>query len=434
MSERVTPSDAQGSPTRALERMAPFARRFVRSKLSGLEHGTIELEEGGTTERLGAQGAPIEARLVVRDPRFWSRLALRGDLGAAESWMLGEWDSPDLVSLIRIFAREAGLASRLAPRAARWLRALERVRHWRRRNTRSGSRRNIEAHYDLGNEFFELFLDPTLTYSCALFEAPGQALESAQTGKYDRICRKLELGPGDEVLEIGTGWGGFALHAASRYGCNVTTTTISPEQQRLASARVRSAGLEGRVRVLRQDYRELRGQYDKLVSIEMIEAVGHRFLDAFFHACSERLKPHGMMLLQAILIPDPVYRHSVRSVDFIKRYIFPGGQLPSLGAICAAVARGTDLQLVHVEEMGAHYAETLRRWRERFRDNRARIEALGFGEGFVRMWEFYLQYCEGGFLERAIGVAQIALAKPLCRRQPLLGALEPPAAGRTAAA
>jgi cyclopropane-fatty-acyl-phospholipid synthase len=334
--------------------------------------------------------------------------------------MDGEWSCDDLTGVIRILARNARVTSGLDSGLGRLAAPVLRAYHSLRRNTRAGSARNIHEHYDLGNDFFELFLDRTLTYSCGLFERDDATLEEASIAKYDRLCRKLELGPDDHVLEIGTGWGGFAMHAAGRYGCRVTTTTISEQQHDLACERIAAAGLANRVTVLKRDYRDLEGTFDKLVSIEMIEAVGDAYLDGFFQVCAERLKPDGMMGLQAITTPDQTYDRHVNSVDFIKRYIFPGGSLVSIGRIAQAVARVTDLRMAHLEDITPHYATTLRGWRERFFKNLDQVRALGYPERFVRMWEFYLCYCEGGFLERAIGDVQIVLAKPLCRRDSIL--------------
>jgi len=283
--------------------------------------------------------------------------------------------------------------------------------HALRRNSRAGSRRNISAHYDLGNEFFALFLDETLMYSCALFERPDMSLAEASTAKLDAICRKLQLAPGQRVLEIGTGWGGFALHAAREYGCHVTTTTISPSQHRLATERVRAAGLESRVDVLLQDYRDLRGTFDRLVSIEMIEAIGHRQYGEFFRRAAERLAPDGRMVLQSITIADAHFAAARDDVDFIKRYIFPGCCIPSVGALCGAMAASSDLRLVHLDDIGLHYATTLRHWRTRFLANVERVKAMGYPDEFVRMWEFYLAYCEAGFAERTLGDVQMVLTR-----------------------
>jgi cyclopropane-fatty-acyl-phospholipid synthase len=286
------------------------------------------------------------------------------------------------------------------------------------RNTLAGSQANIAAHYDLGNDFYALFLDETMTYSCGIFEQEDSTLEEASLAKYDRICRKLALKPEDEVLEIGTGWGGFAIYAAGRYGCRVTTTTISRAQFDLARPRIAEAGLEDRVTLLLKDYRHLTGSYDKLVSIEMIEAVGFEYFDTFFSVCSERLKDDGLMCLQAITIADQVFDRYRRSHDFIRSHVFPGSCLISLGALSASLARATDLRLIHLEDLTPHYARTLKLWRERFFANLDQVRALGYPETFIRLWEFYLCYCEGGFAERYIGDVQMVLAKPGNRRAP----------------
>jgi len=424
MSERVAVPRPPPLVRGGLRAWAPLARRAVLSRLSGLERGGLTLVEGGTTHRSGAAVSdfPVAARLQVHDPVFYAYVVLRGSIGAAESYALGHWDCDDLTALVRILAHQPALREGLLrDAAARLLRPLLWLAHRARRNTQVGSRRNITAHYDLGNEFFERFLDPTLTYSCAVFEDAAESLEEAQRAKYDRICRKLELAPGLDVLEIGTGWGGFAIHAAQRYGCRVVTTTISQAQLELARERIDKAGVSHLVTVLNEDYRDLAGEFDRLVSIEMIEAVGADYFDVFFETCSRRLRRDGLMLLQAILTPDPSYADSLRSVDFIKRFIFPGGQLPSIGAICASLARRTDLRLTHLEDLTAHYPTTLRRWHERFTANREGIRQLGYPERFLRLWDLYLCACEGNFLERAVGVAQIALAKPLCRIGPAAG-------------
>jgi cyclopropane-fatty-acyl-phospholipid synthase len=294
---------------------------------------------------------------------------------------------------------------------------------WRHRNTLRGSRRNIAAHYDLGNDLFENFLDPTLTYSSAVFVDADMTLEEAQRAKYERICRKLGLTAGDRVIEIGTGWGGFAIHAASKYGCKVTTATISREQFELASKRIEEAGLSDRVEIVLDDYRNLRGSYDKLVSIEMIEAVGHENMEGYFAACSGLLTDDGVAVIQAIVNPDQVHEESKHTVEFIKRYIFPGGSLPSVWSMCDAVKNATDLRMTHLEDITPHYAETLEFWRDEMFRNLERIRSFGYGEDFLRMWEFYLCYCEGAFRERYVGTVQTVFEKPHARRDSLLGAL-----------
>jgi cyclopropane-fatty-acyl-phospholipid synthase len=409
---------APGVRRRSLDR---FARSAVLDRLGRIRDGGIVVSDGGKQEELGDRDSELRAELVVQKPAFYRSVALRGVLGGAESYMDGHWSSPTLTALLQIIARNREALEGMEKGAVRLFRPGLRLLHALRRNSRRGARRNITAHYDLGNEFFALFLDPTLTYSCGVFEHPDASMEEASIAKYDRICRALELGPDDRVLEIGGGWGGFALHAASRYGCHVTTATISREQHDLALERIAEAGLADRIEVLLEDYRDLRGSYEKLVSIEMIEAVGHRHLDSYFQICSERLRTNGMMLLEAITVSDGDYTRSIRSVDFVKRYIFPGGQLVSVGAICRSLARATDLRLTHLEDITPHYAETLRRWREKMHENLNRIRDLGLTDQFLRMWEFYLCYCEAGFRERANGVCQILLEKPGSRRASLVG-------------
>ena len=304
----------------------------------------------------------------------------------------------------------------------KWLvKPLHLLQRYLRRNTLKGSRRNIGDHYDLGNDLFELFLDQTMMYSCGVFQQPQATLQEASEAKLALICEKLQLKPTDHVLEIGTGWGGFAVFAAQHYGCHITTTTISRQQYDYARQRVREAGLDDRITLLCDDYRELNGSYDKLVSIEMIEAVGYRHYDTYFKKCSELLRPNGMMLLQSISIPDQRYPVAKKSIDFIQRYIFPGGCLPSVAALSTAIARRTDMRIFHLEDIGPHYATTLHHWRERFLANIEKVRQLGYPDRFIRMWEYYLCYCEGGFRQQSIGTVQLLLTKPRTLRQPLTG-------------
>ncbi len=404
-----------------------LARRAVLRALGRLERGALRIEDAFGASELGkpCDEAPEPALLRVHDARLWPSVVLDGSMGGSDAYLRGDWSSDDLTALLRLFLRneralggfDAGLG-----RVREWLR---RGLHRMRSNSHAGSRRNIRAHYDLGNDFFALVLDPTLTYSAGIFEHDGATLEQASLAKYERICRKLALRRDDEVLEIGTGWGGFALHAASTRGCRVTTTTLSPAQRDVAVERAARAGLSDRVRVLLEDYRALTGRFDKLVSIEMIEAVGHQYFDAYFRACAARLAPHGLMALQAILIAEPLYERARRTVDFIKWHIFPGGCLPSLGAIVRSVARAGDLAIVHLEDLTTHYARTLREWRARLLANREAILALGYPERLVRMFEFYFCYCEAGFQERRIASAQLVLGRQASTRPPILGELAP---------
>jgi cyclopropane-fatty-acyl-phospholipid synthase len=386
-----------------------LARKIVLSFLRHIEVGRLCVVEDGARLTFG-RGAP-EATVVVQDPRAWVAL-LRGSRGMAEAYRDGLWDSPDLTAVIRVAARNVTGIDELRRRLSPLREPFQRGRAAFRRNTPRRARKDIEAHYDLGNELFGLFLDPTMMYSSAVFEHPQMTLEEASIAKLDRICDKLRLGPEDHVLEIGTGWGGFAVHAAATRGCRVTTTTISREQHDHALARVRAAGLQDRVTVLMEDYRDLDGEYDKLVSIEMIEAVGWKDFATFFRVCSDRLAPDGSMLLQAIVMDDRAYQVERASKSFIRTLIFPNGCLPSREVIARCVARDTDLHAVHLEDLTPHYAETLKRWRTNFDAAESELETLGYDEKFRRLWRMYLAYCEAGFAERRIGLIQTVLAKP----------------------
>jgi cyclopropane-fatty-acyl-phospholipid synthase len=377
--------------------------------LAQIRVGSLTIIEGERRHKFGS--GPPAAAIHVRSPEFW-RMLMRGSRGLAESYAAGYWDSPDLVAVIRLAARNAVLIDRVRTATMPLWAPGQRLRALSSRGTRQRSRRDIAAHYDLGNELFSRMLDPSMMYSSALFEREGMTLEEASTAKLERVCERLQLGPEDHVLEIGTGWGGFAVHAAATRGCRVTTTTISREQHDYAVQRVREAGLEDRVEVLMRDYRDLRGRYDKLVSIEMIEAVGWQHIGTFFERCSELLTTHGSMLLQAITIDDRAYEVEKASKSFIKTYIFPGGCLPSMEVIARQVARRTDLQMVGLEDLTDSYVETLRRWRENFLAHAEELERMGYDESFRRMWTLYLAYCQGGFAERRICDVQLLLAKP----------------------
>jgi len=390
-----------------------LSERAVRHRLDRIRHGHLTLRHGGVSHQYGSGGEP-QATMEVQDPAFFRSLAFRGHIGAAESYVRGEWSSPELTDVMRLFARNREALDGLERGWALLARPALAALRFLTRNTRRGSARNIRAHYDLGNDFFATFLDDTMTYSSGIFENDATSLRDASIAKYDRICRKLSIGPSDHVVEIGSGWGGFAIHAASTYGCRVTTTTISREQHKLATERVAAAGLDDRVTVLLRDYRDLEGTYDKLVSIEMIEAVGHQFLGTYFEKCASLLAPDGAAAIQAITVQDSWYDPRQRQVDFIKRYIFPGSFVPAISALTKSSAI-TDLRLVHLEDITAHYAVTLRRWRDRFLESADEVRALGFDDAFRRLWEFYLAYCEGGFAEAVLGVAQLVFAKPLAK-------------------
>jgi len=384
-----------------------LARRALFARLHALRTGAITIADPLGETRFGpADHDPV--RVTVRRPRFYRRAAAGGALGVAASCLDADWGADDLPALLRLFARDIAVADRLSSGAARLAEPARRLWAAARRNTRAGARRNIADHYDLGNDLFELFLDDTLTYSCAIFDTPGTTLRDASIAKLDRICRALDLGPDDHVVELGAGWGSFAIHAAANYGCRVTTTTISKEQREFAAQRVRDAGLQDRVELRADDYRDLQGRYDKLVAIEMIEAVGHDYLPEFFRNVARLLKPGGAAGLQAITMPDDRYDAYLRSTDFIRRYVFPGSCCPAMKAIRAASAPA-GFTIASDDILTPHYAETLRRWRTNFNDNIESVRALGYPDRFVRLWNYYLAYCEAGFAEDYIAARQLTL-------------------------
>lgn len=428
MKHSLAPATTQSTSAPTTSIFTRIARHAFFSRLPQLQTGEILLVDGPTRYAFGRRDPerPLSVTLCVHHPRFYSDVVFGGDIGAGEAYMRGVWSCDDLTTLVRILLRNRHILDTMDRGWARASAPARQLFHFLRRNTKEGSRKNIAAHYDLGNDFFELMLDDTMMYSCAIFEREHSTLYEASVAKNERICRKLQLSPQDQVLEIGAGWGGFALHAAQHYGCHVTTTTISKEQFHFARQRIAAAGLTDRVTLLLQDYRDLRGKYDKLVSIEMIEAIGHQYLEAFFHCCSNLLKPDGMMLLQTITIAEHLYERALHSVDFIKRHIFPGSFIPSIAVICGTLGAATDMKLFHLEDQGPHYATTLRRWRERLFANLHRIRVLGYPDTFLRMWEYYLCYCEGGFQERVLGDVQMVLTKPQCRRAPIQPPLSQP--------
>lgn len=415
---RLLALSARNTPTVALP--ALFARNLVMGRLKGIDFGELTVIDEWGTWVFGRPDAGPRAMVHIHDAAAWTAIALGGSLGAGESYMDGLWSADDLVATVRVLLRASSRLSRVDGGLGLVRGTLDSFYHRFRRNTKTGSRRNIAEHYDLGNEFYRLWLDASMMYSAAIWERDDMTLEDAQRARLERIGRKLQLSLGDHLLEIGTGWGAMALHAASRFGCRVTTTTLSHEQYDLACERVRAAGFEDRITVLLRDYRDLKGTYDKFVSLEMIEAVGAEYLETFFAKLGNLLAPDGLGVIQAITIPDDRFADSIGRVDFIKRYIFPGGQLPSLDAMSAAWRKQTDLRLLHFEDFGEHYARTLNEWRRRFHAHLPEVTALGYPERFQRMWDFYLASCEGAFLERHCGVAQLLLARPDARRAPLV--------------
>ncbi len=402
-----------------------ISRRALLAVLQRLKVGSLTIHDGDdvlTFGRADRPGDPV-AVINVHDRTAYGHVLSGGTLGSGESFMLGHWSSPDLVAVIRLFCANMNVMASMDSGTSRWRELALKLGHWLNKNSLKGSRRNISAHYDLGNEFFELFLDRSMMYSSAVFADPATTLEEAAEHKLALICQQLQLTSDDHLLEIGTGWGGMALYAASHYGCRVTTTTVSAEQYEYARRRVVEAGLDDRITVLCEDYRDLRGSYDKLVSIEMIEAVGHDWYKSYFRQCSKLLKPEGLMVLQAITMVDQRYEQARDSVDFIKRYVFPGGCLPSLEVIGRHIARDTDMQTIALRDITADYARTLACWRERFMAALPEVREQGFDTLFERLWEFYLCYCEGGFTERAIGTVQVTFAKPGYRERATVPAM-----------
>jgi cyclopropane-fatty-acyl-phospholipid synthase len=392
--------------------MRLLSRALLLKALRGIRHGRLELRlPGGEVHRFGDPSSTLQALVVVKDEGLFSRAIFGGDIGIGEAYVDGLWTSPDLVAVVRLAVRNRDVfdaGDRLPATLSRWV---ERIRHALRRNSIHGSRHNIRYHYDLGTDFYSLFLDPTLTYSCALFESTGATLEEAQLAKLDAICRKLELSPDDRLLEVGTGWGALAIHAATRYGARVTTTTISRAQYDYVAERIAREGLSGRIELLLEDYRRISGRFDKAVSIEMFEAVGLTYYDRYFAALDRLLEPGGVLLLQTITMNEERFHAYRRHSDFLRRYIFPGAELASVAEIEKSLARATRLSVQGVEEIGSHYVRTLAAWRERFTANADRVRALGFPESFLRLWAYYLSYCEGGFAEGYIGDAQLLLRK-----------------------
>lgn len=398
--------------------LGSFARNQLLKRLRQMPRGYLLIEEGGELFSFGdpLDSNGVKAKIVIEDASAYRDIAFGGSIGGAEAYMLGKWSTPSLVDVVRLMSVNIDFLNQMDDGRPMTQRIADKLFHWLNRNTEKQARDNISSHYDLSNEFFSLFLDPEMMYSSAIFPHAEADLDEAALHKLDVICRKLDLQASDHLLEIGTGWGGLAIYAAKNYGCRVTTTTISREQYQAACERVSAEGLEGQISVLLEDYRNLQGRFDKLVSIEMIEAVGHEYYRQYFSGCASLLKDDGLMLLQAITIPDQRFEYAQKSVDFIQRYIFPGGSLPSHETILSSVRKHTDLLMVGMQEIGEDYARTLEVWRERFMAKLDQVRELGFDDYFIRMWNYYLCYCQGGFEERIIGTSQILLAKPEWRR------------------
>ncbi|SFI08396.1 SAM-dependent methyltransferase [Planctomicrobium piriforme] len=410
MNSSVLTAPAKTSAT--ARRGNSFWRTQLLRLMQNLEGGRIQLFEGDHwVGDFGASG-PFDVTVNVRDPGFYRSVAWGADVAVGEGYIRGDFQCDDLTSLMRLLLQNSQVLNRLGSQGA-WLTGwARRCMHWARANNRNGSRENIRRHYDLGNDFFQLWLDPTLAYSCGIFETPTASLEAASINKFEHICRLLDLQSGDHLLEIGCGWGGLAIHAARNYGCRVTGTTISQAQFDIATQRVRAAGLEDSITLVMQDYRDLSGSYDKVASVEMIEAVGHEFLDQYFQQVGKLVRPGGRFALQGIVMPEGKHRAYLKSVDFIQKYVFPGGCLPSISSMLESVGRTSQLKLTSVEDYSWHYAETLRRWRAAFFERIDDVRALGYPGQFERLWEYYLCYCEAAFEERATGLVQMRLDQP----------------------
>lgn len=399
-----------------------LAKKTILKMLEKVEMGHLTVEDDGEVYSYGEdlKSTSLVAHIQVLDQRVYSEVLFGGTIGSGEAYMLNYWCSPNLVDVVRLMVLNQNKLRNMDSNWSWCRKKMSSIVDTFRENTKQGSRRNISAHYDLNNDFFSLFLDSSMMYSSAIYNQDTKTLEDASWLKLDHICKSLGLKECDHLLEIGTGWGGMAIHAAKYYGCKVTTTTISKEQFTLAKERVEAEGLSDRVTLLLDDYRDLEGKYDKLVSVEMIEAVGHRFFDTFFEKCSSLLKETGVMLIQAITTPDQRYEAEKDQTDFIKKYIFPGGCLPSNLYMHQSVAKMTDLQNIALYDITLSYAKTLGEWRERFWHNIDDVKAMGFDDVFIRMWDFYLCFCKGGFQERVINTAQYVFAKPMYRDLPII--------------
>lgn len=393
-----------------------LARKTALNLLGRIQSGGFVIKEQGTLiGHFGRVNDPLQAEIDVLKPQFYRRLLLGGSIAAGELFIDEAWQTPDLTKVIQVFARNLAALDAFEARFSWILAPLQRFQHWRRKNSKQQAKENISAHYDLGNDLYQAFLDTRLQYSSAVYPRPDASLAEAQTHKLRRLCESIELTASDHLVEIGTGWGGLALFAATEYGCRVTTTTISEEQYRHTEALIKQHGLEDKITLLKQDYRDLQGQFDKLISVEMIEAVGKHYLPTFFATCSRLLKPEGKMALQAITIADQRMRSYAHSVDFIQKHIFPGGFLPSLTMMGQLFTKHTDMVVREVHDIGFDYAQTLYHWRQQFNHAHPSLKAAGYDDRFGRLWNFYLAYCEGGFRERTVSAVQLVASKPLCR-------------------
>ena len=392
--------------------LAKIFKKLLLYQFKQIKYGCIILNEGDSKIVFGDENSNLKVEAHVLSDEFYVLAGSGGDLGIAEAYSAGYWDADDMVKLIQIVIKNQEIQKSLEGGFAKFLNPINRYIHRSRRNTVSGSKENIVAHYDLSNEFFQTWLDKSMTYSCAIFEPENLSLYDASKEKLDRICRKLNIQSDDHIVEIGTGWGSFALHAVKKYDCRVTTTTISNRQYEYVAKLIEKEGVKDKITLLKNDYRELNGQFDKLVSIEMIEAVGHNYIEQFFKTCSSLLKPNGLMAIQGITYHEQGFENHLKSVDFIKKYIFPGSNLISVNHVLSVIKGYTDLSLVHLEDITKYYAETLKLWREKYKSEIKEIKRMGYSDEFLRMWDYYFIYCEAGFRERFIGDVQLVMAKP----------------------
>ncbi|MEL0602727.1 cyclopropane-fatty-acyl-phospholipid synthase family protein [Pseudoalteromonas undina] len=387
-------------------------KKLVTKAFASIEIGQIVLVENSRSTVFGHQHSDLKTTITVNDTAMYKAFAMSGSVGAGESYILGQWSCDNLTKLIEIFAINQKQLDAFEKKFSFFSGLAHRFNHLKNSNSESGSKKNIVAHYDLGNDLYESFLSDEMLYSCAVYPTKEATLEDAQQNKLKQICEQVEINEGDTVIEIGTGWGAFAIYAATHYNCHVTTTTISDEQYAYVENKVKQLGLENNITLLKLDYRLLEGQYDKLVSIEMIEAVGHEYLPSFFKQCNNLLKEDGAMLIQAITIGDQRYQHYLKNSDFIQQYIFPGGCLPSLNEMSEQIKNNTDMVIHTVSDIGAHYARTLADWRTRFIDNWHTLDSNKFDERFYRLWLFYFAYCEGAFRTRATSTVHLTARKP----------------------
>ena len=396
----------------------PFQSIFFK-QLEKLIYGQLIIHQGSQQWIFGEKDSnELTVHLRIINPDFYRGIVLGGSLQAAQQFISGYWEVDDLTLLLRLILRNSALMNNFEAGFTRLFGFFRHIWHQFQRNTPSGSRRNIAQHYDLSNDFFQLFLDKNQMYSSAIFPHKDADLDAAAEHKLEVICQKLALKPGDQIIEIGTGWGGFAIHAAKYYGCHVTSTTISQQQYQFASQRILDLGLSQQITLKLQDYRQLSGQYDKLVSIEMIEAVGHQYYKTFFKICDKLLKPNGEMLIQSITIQDQAFHRAKKLIDFIKYYICPGSCIPSITALTNALTQASQMKIIHLEDIGFHYASTLKHWQDRFNLRLSEVKTLGFDEQFIRMWQYYLSYCEAGFAEGYLGDVHLHCVKQ--RQSPVI--------------